>query len=425
MENRDILNEDILLEEKALTRRMFKKGVLVGTLVTFMLFAVAFGMYGAHNFLEQRLFPPAIIVEEPPEEHSEGKLQEIHDIITTYFLFADDIDEDALIEGVFSGFVDALNCPFTAYFDRETTIRNREARMGHFYGIGAVLSWNEEIGGAEIQRVFEDSPAEAVGLLEGDIIVQVDDTVIVNQDLTEIVSWIRGEKGTYVEITIMRERERIIFNVMRDSIQVISVRHEMLENNIGYLRVSEFDRLTTEQFITAMKELESEGMDGLVIDLRNNPGGNLDTVVAMLKQMVPEGVIVSIEDRHGNVEERRSEGNNVFTKPLVVLVNEHSASASEIFAGAVQDYEIGTIVGTTTFGKALVQSIIELSDGSSLKLTVAEYFTPLGRSISESGIVPDIEIEFDFNQDGDREDWIDNQLEKAIEVLRDKISRLD
>ena len=416
-------NKDILLEERALTRKMFKKGVLTGTLVTFMLFAIAVGMYTAHNFLEERFFPPAIVAEEPFEEHSEGKLQEIHDIITNYFLFADEIDEGALIEGVFSGFVDALNDPFTSYFDREATERNREARMGHFFGIGAVLSWNEEIGGAEIIRVFENSPAEEVGLLENDIIIQVDDIVIVDQDLTEIVSWIRGEKGTFVDITVLRDRERIAFNVMRDSIQTISVRHEMRENNIGYLRISEFDRLTVEQFEAAVNELKSAGMEGLVIDLRNNPGGNLEAVVDIVDQMIPEGIIVTIEDRHGNVEERRSQRANAFTKPLVVLVNDNSASASEIFAGAIQDYGIGTIVGTATFGKALVQRIIELSDGSSLQITVAQYFTPNGRSINESGIIPDIEIEFDFDQDGDMDDWIDNQFEKAVEILMDKISR--
>ena len=407
-------------EERELTRKMFKKGVLTGTLVTFLLFSIAFGMYTAHNFLEQRLVP---VVEEPYEEHSEGKLQEIHDIITTYFLFADEIDEGALIEGVFTGFVDALNDPFTAYFDRETTKRNREARMGHYYGVGAVLIWNDEIGGAEIIRVFENSPAEESGLRENDVIVQVDDIVIENQDLTEIVSWIRGEIGTFVDLTVLRDGERVNFNVMRDSIQTISVRHEVLDYNIGYLRISEFDRLTTGQFEEAMRDLEAEGIEGLVIDLRNNPGGNLDTVVSILEQIVPEGIIVTIEDRHGNAEVRKSEGRNVFTKPLVVLVNENSASASEIFAGAVQDYEMGIIMGVTTFGKALVQRIIELSDGSSLQVTVAEYFTPKGRSINASGIVPDVEVEFDANQDGDMDDWIDNQLESAIEVLREKMDR--
>ena len=423
MENRDFALNEYHNEQRRLTKKMFKKGVLIGTLVTFMLFASVFGMYAAHNFLFGPYVPPAITYNSADEEY-QGKLQEIYHILRENFLFADEIDENALIDGVFTGFVDSLGDPFTSYFNVEDTLRHRESRMGAYYGIGAVLTFNEDVGGAEIIRLFEESPAEEVGLLVGDIIVQVNETEITDQDLTEIVSWIRGEKGTYVNLTVLRDTDRISFDVMRDNIQVASVAHEMLGRSIGYMSISGFDHLTFEQFYNAMDDLESQGMEGLIIDLRDNPGGSLHIVVDILNEIVPEGIIVTMEDRNGNVIEHVSDGENDFDLPLVVLVNENSASASEIFAGAIRDHDMGTIVGTTTYGKGLVQRIIDLSDGSSLQVTIAEYFTPNGTSINETGIVPDIEIELDEPEYIDNiDDIVDNQLEMAIEVMRGKIRR--
>jgi carboxyl-terminal processing protease len=194
----------------------------------------------------------------------------------------------------------------------------------------------------------------------------------------------------------------------------------MLENNIGYIRIREFDMLTGDQFEEAMEELDSQGMDGLIVDLRSNPGGSLAVVVEMLQNLVPEGLIVTMEDVHGNVMEETSDGRNAFDRPMVVLVNGFSASASEIFAGAVQDHGIATIVGTETFGKGLVQRVFTLSDGSSMNVTIAEYFTPNRQRISETGIIPDVEVEFDYSQDFEG-DVIDDQLDMAIEIMRGKL----
>ena len=192
--------------------------------------------------------------------------------------------------------------------------------------------------------------------------------------------------------------------------------YEMKDGEIGYIRVSEFDEVTYDQFKNALDDLESQGMQGLVIDLRNNPGGNLSTVTDMLKLLLPEGTIVSTKDKNGNTEEITCDGSNEFTKPLAVLVNQYSASASEIFSGAIQDYGIGQIVGMTTYGKGVVQRLIDLGDGTCLKLTVAEYYTPSGRSINGTGVTPDVEVEYEYNENDPE---ADNQLEKALEVVRD------
>ena len=201
---------------------------------------------------------------------------------------------------------------------------------------------------------------------------------------------------------------------VRDTIQVQTVEYNMMEDQIGYISVSEFDDVTYDQFKNALETLEGEGMEGLVIDLRNNPGGNLSTVTDMLKLLLPEGTIVSITDKNGDTEEVTCDGSNEFTKPLAVLVNQYSASASEVFSGAIQDYGIGSIVGVTTYGKGVVQQLIDLGDGTCLKVTIAEYYTPSGRSINGVGVKPDVEAEYVYDAENPE---ADNQLETAVETV--------
>ena len=409
------------LEKEKAGKKMFKKGVLIGTLTTLFFGLTLVLVVGAAILLFPQISTAPSSVSNVNLEFDE-KMEEIDEIIRRNFLFTDNIEEQRLIEGMFSGYVDALGDPYTVYFDQETTRQLAESRTGSFFGIGANLIRNQENGLVEIVSVFSDSPAEGAGLASGDFIIQVDERKVGDQDLTEVVSWIRGEEGTPVDLTVLRDGEELQFTVYRANIQITSVYFEMMEDNVGYIRVTAFDGGTGEQFREALETLEAEGMDGLIIDLRNNFGGNLDVVVAMARDFVPEGLIVSIEDSEGRVTEFNSNRGDVFDIPLVVLVNQNSASASEIFAGAIQDHELGTIVGMTTFGKGLVQRIFTLSDGSSLKVTIAEYFTPSGRSIHEEGIVPDVEVEFDFGQEvDDPEDIVDNQLEKSIEVLMEKM----
>ena len=408
------------------TNRVFRKGVLVGTLTT-LLFALVLAMI---LFIGGFALPQLFIVGETPTigasvEMSNfdptDKLQEIEQILRRDFLFMDQVSDEELMEGIFRGFVNALGDPYTAYFDKETTERLAESRRGSYFGIGARLRMNPELNAVEILYTFDGSPAQNAGLQPGDIIIQVDNRVIIDEDIQEVVSWIRGEIGTTVELVIFRNNDRLVFTVERANIQVPSIEHKMLENNIGYINIVEFDMLTSEQFSEALFQLDEEGMEGVIVDLRNNPGGSLTAVVEMLQNILPAGVIVTMEDVHGNVMEEVSDGRSAFDRPMVVLVNGFSASASEIFAGAVQDHGVATIVGTETFGKGLVQRVFTLSDGSSMNVTIAEYFTPNRQRITENGIIPDVIVEFDhFQVLEEDEEEVDAQLDKAIEVMRNK-----
>ena len=207
------------------------------------------------------------------------------------------------------------------------------------------------------------------------------------------------------------------FTLKRAKIEVPTVEYKMMDNNIGYIQVTEFDDITVEQYKTALEDLTNQGMEGLIVDLRDNPGGLLSSVCSMLDEMLPEGLIVYTEDKDGNREEEKSDAEHQFTKPLAVLINGNSASASEIYAGAIKDYGTGTLIGTQSFGKGIVQRIIELGDGSAIKLTISNYFTPKGNNIHKIGITPDIVVE--ANADTPE----DEQLDKAVEVITEKLGK--
>ena len=282
------------------------------------------------------------------------------------------------------------------------------------------MSQDQKSGLITMVQIYKDSPAMKAGLKERDILFKVDGKDVSGRKLDEVVSDIKGKKGTKVELTVLRgeEREKVTTTVVRDTIEVQTVEYEMMEDQIAYLAISEFDIVTYEQYKAALQDLEKQGMKGLVIDLRGNPGGSLDIVCEMLDLILPKGLLVYTEDKKGEKQEYTSDADYEYDVPMTVLIDGSSASASEIFAGAVQDYERAEIVGTTSYGKGVVQSVYALKDGTCVKLTVAEYFTPKGRSINEKGITPDVEVEYEHNE-ADPE--ADNQLDKAIEVLKQKM----
>lgn len=347
---------------------------------------------------------------------AEEKLAQIQALINQEYL--GEIDEETLQTGIYEGYVGALEDPYSVYYDEEQTTALMETTQGEYGGIGVVLTQDLDTGITEASNVYEDSPAMKAGMQDGDIIYKVDGKDVSGKDLEEISGSIKGEKGSTVEVTVLRgeEQEEVTLTITRDTIQAETVESRMLTETVGYLSISEFDDVTLEQYQEAMTDLEAEGMEGLVMDLRGNPGGNLDTVCQILDLMLPEGLIVYTEDKDGNRQEMVSDEERQIDVPLAVLVDGNSASASEIYAGAIQDYGIGQIVGTQTFGKGVVQSIYDLGDGTSLKLTVAEYFTPNGRSIDGEGITPDVVVEYQRNE-SDPE--ADNQLDQAVETLRE------
>lgn len=392
-------------------KKGFGTGVVVGIIVCALIFT---SVWGVNNFLIPTLMGGNFQTETTSRKDVEKKLNLLNGLISQNFLYEDEIDKDELIEGIYSGYVSALKEPYTEYYDKRETKEIFESTSGEFSGIGASMTQNLNTRAITILEVYEGSPADQAGLKTGDILYQVDDKMIEDEDLSEIVSWIKGEKGTKVVLHVLRNGEEMEFTAIRDTIEAKTVYYEMKENQTGYIRITEFDQVTYEQFELALNDLEQQGMKGLIVDVRNNPGGDFDVVINMLRLLLPKGVVVSTKDKYDHVEEFACDGSHEFTKPLAVLINQNSASASEIFAGAIQDYEKGKLVGMKTFGKGIVQGIIKLHDGTSIKMTTAEYYTPSGRNIHGKGIDPDVEVEFQYDETNpDR----DNQLEEAMKLL--------
>lgn len=348
---------------------------------------------------------------------SEEKLSVLKGLIDENYI--GDVDEEALEEGIYKGYIQGLEDPYSVYYNEEETKDLYETTEGEYSGIGAVLSQDLESGVITLVQIYEDSPAAKAGLKDNDILTKVGDIEVTGMDLSEVVTYIKGEKGTDVDLTVLRgeDAEEITVTATRDTVEAQTVKYEMLEGQTGYLSVSEFDSVTYAQYEEVLNELTDQGMTGLIVDLRNNPGGNLNTVCEMLDLVLPKGTIVYTEDKDGKRETATSDDEHQINVPMVVLVNGNSASASEIYAGAIQDYGIGKIVGTQTYGKGVVQQIFDLGDGTSVKLTIAEYFTPNGRSIDGEGITPDVEVEYEADENNPE---ADNQLEKALEVMKEE-----
>lgn len=395
-------------------KRRFWQGAGVGFFAALLVLACGWSIWSLTSYLQPGDFTSGQISRADVEE----KLDKINGLIQSYYLYEDEIDTDALIDGIYTGYTSELGDPYTVYYDEEKTKELLETTSGEFSGIGATMSRSTESGEITVVNVYEDSPADKAGLKEGDILYKVDGKNVDGQQLDTVVSWIKGEKGTEVQISVRRGEKELGLSAVRDIIEIQTVEYEMKDDGVGYLMVSEFDDVTYDQFKNALENLEAEGMKGLVIDLRGNPGGNLSTVTDMLRMLLPEGTIVSTKDKKGNTEEITCDGKNEFTRPLIVLVNQYSASASEIFAGAIQDYGIGQIVGVTTYGKGVVQQLMDLGDGTFLKLTIAEYYTPSGRSINGEGVIPDVEIEYEYDENDPQND---NQLNKAIELIQTQV----
>lgn len=341
-----------------------------------------------------------------------GKLDFLKDVIDLKYL--EKTDEKTLEENIYKGLLQGLNDPYSVYYTKDEYDALKEETSGSYCGIGALVSQNADTGVITAINVFKGSPAEKAGMKNGDIIFKVEDKEVTGEDLNNVVAKMKGEKDTKVKINVYRtsEKEYIDLEVTRDKVDVPTVEHKMLDKSkgIGYIQITQFEEVTYDQFKEALDDLKKRGMKSVIFDLRNNPGGLYDTVCEMLDDLLPEGTLVYTKDKDGNKQEKKSDA-NFLDMPMVVLQNENSASASEIFAGAIQDFGAGKIVGTQSFGKGIVQSIIPLSDGSAVKLTVEKYYTPKGVNIHGKGITPDVKVE--ISKDGKK----DNQLQKAIEVI--------
>ena len=297
--------------------------------------------------------------------------------------------------------VASLGDPYSVYYTPEEFAAFQQNSSGEYYGVGMGIGIDEVTGLAVVSYFLEDSPAEEAGIQVGDLLVSIDGEDITKNTLQEIRVKCIGDDGTPITIGVKRGEEVLEFNMVRRSIELDMVEYKMLEGGIGYMRIKQFSGNSEALFNKGMDEFEEQGAKGIVFDLRNNPGGYLNTVVSMLDRLLPEGTIVYTEDKYGNRDTKTSDANNVQI-PIVMLVNENTASASEIFAGAIQDYDWGKAVGTRTYGKGVVQIVIPIeSTGGGLKITSSEYFTPKGRNIDGNGIYPDkyVELSPDATED--------------------------
>lgn len=411
-------------------KNKFIPGVLTGLAASLFIVTIALTIYvnkvdTGSNSQNQGSVSSSESTDDEQQRNIDKKLEKLEALIDQYYL--DEVDEDAFADGIYKGLMASLGDPYTVYYTKDEFAALMESSSGVYCGIGATVSQDATTGIITVVKPFVSGPAYEAGVLPGDIIYKVNDEEVTGVDLSEVVSRMKGDEGTEVNITIVRDTETdpIDLTIERRQIEVPTIEYEMMDGDIGYISVSEFDEVTADQFINAVNDLDKKGQKGLVIDLRNNPGGLLDIVVKMLNRLLPKGLIVYTEDKYGEREEFYSDDKESFDKPMVVLINGNSASASEIFAGAVQDYGVGTLVGTTSFGKGIVQSVIPLYDDTAIKITVSKYYTPKGRNIHGTGIDPDIEIDLadELKKQVVIEKSDDNQLQKAIEVINDKLSK--
>lgn len=349
------------------------------------------------------------------------ELQEIQGVIDkNYYKPA---DAKALEEGAMKGMVAGLNDPYSVYMTAEEAKEFFQMSQGQYSGIGVTVSQDADTKTIKIDNVAEGGPAQKAGILVGDIIVSVDGQDVTGQSMEAVTSKIKGETGTSVRVTVQRGEEKLDFDIVRTIVKLVNINSRMLPDNIGYIRIREFASDSDKEFKTALDGLKSQNMKGLILDLRDNPGGMVDVTSKIADTLLPQGTIFYTLDRNQTRNDVTSDANSL-NLPIVVLVNEYSASASEILSGALQDY--GTpLVGIKTYGKGVIQSFYTLSNGDTIKLTIMEYFTPKGREIQKIGLTPDFVVDLSDSVKQNpsllSDDKNDTQLQKAIEVMRGKL----
>lgn len=348
-------------------------------------------------------------------EASLSKLSSLESIIDLYYL--DKVDNKKLEEGIYKGLFSGLDDPYSVYYTADEYAKLQEDIDGVFVGMGAYVSQNTETGIIIVTKAFDNSPAKKAGIKDGDIIYKVEDKEVTGEDVDKVVSMIKGKENTKVKLTIYRQSEKkyIDVEITRAKVEVPSIEAKMLnkKKGIAYIQIVEFQENTYKQFASAIEKLKKQGMKSVIFDVRNNPGGRYDIVCQILDDLLPEGTLVSTKDKYGKEEKQTSDA-KALNMPMVVIQNENSASASEIFAGAIQDFKAGTIIGTRSFGKGIVQQMWPLNDGSAIKLTVEKYYTPSGKNIHGKGITPDVEVK--ASTKGNK----DVQLNKAVEILENR-----
>lgn len=413
------------MEENQKKRTGFGSGMFVGFLLGVLLLGIGVTV-GAHVYTSSTnqyliISPSGIKQTEKSDILTNKTVKKIDELMSYIDLYYnDDYDEGDIRNAIYAGTLEGLGDPYSVYYTADEYKDMQINTSGNYYGIGAALSQDAKTKEVTISKVYEGTPAEEAGLKDGDQIIKVNDTESTSKELSALVQEIRGEKGTTVHLQVYRASNNKTFeiDVERKNVELPSITSKMLDGGIGYIQISEFQSKTDEQFKSALADLKKQGMKSLIVDVRSNPGGLINAASNILDQILPEGTVVYTEDKYGKREDYTSDS-NCLDCPIAVLVNENSASASEIFAGAIKDYNYGTLIGTKTFGKGIVQTVFPLEDGDAVKITTAKYYTPKGNYIHGVGIEPDIELTYKYSgpEDEAYDMKYDNQVQKAIEVL--------
>ena len=417
------------MEENQKKRSGFGSGMFVGFLLGILLLGigVTVGVHVYTTSTNQYLVISPSGVKKTAESNiltnkTVKKIDELMSYIDLYY--NDDCDEDDIRNAIYAGTLEGLGDPYSVYYTADEYKDMQISTSCKYYGIGAALGQDAKTKEVTISKVYEGTPAEEAGLRDGDQIVKVNDTVSTSEELSDLVQKIRGEEGTTVHLKIYRASTKKTFevDVERKNVELPSITSKMLDGGIGYIQISEFQSETEEQFKSALADLKKQGMKSLIVDVRSNPGGLITAAANILDQILPEGTVVYTEDKYGKREDYTSDS-KCLKCPIAVLVNENSASASEIFAGAIKDYNYGTLIGTKTFGKGIVQTVFPLEDGDAVKITTAKYYTPKGNYIHGVGIEPDINLTYKYSgpEDEAYDMKYDNQVQKAIKVLTEKM----
>lgn len=414
------------MEENQKKRTGFGSGMFVGFLLGVLLLGIGVTV-GAHVYTSSTnqyliISPSGIKQTEKSDILTNKTVKKIDELMSYIDLYYnnDDYDEEDIRNAIYAGTLEGLGDPYSVYYTADEYKDMQINTSGNYYGIGAALSQDAKTKEVTISKVYEGTPAEEAGLKDGDQIIKVNDTESTSKELSALVQEIRGEEGTTVHLQVYRASNNKTFeiDVERKNVELPSITSKMLDGGIGYIQISEFQSKTDEQFKSALADLKKQGMKSLIVDVRSNPGGLINAASNILDQILPEGTVVYTEDKYGKREDYTSDS-NCLDCPIAVLVNENSASASEIFAGAIKDYNYGTLIGTKTFGKGIVQTVFPLEDGDAVKITTAKYYTPKGNYIHGVGIEPDIELTYKYSgpEDEAYDMKYDNQVQKAIEVL--------
>lgn len=395
--------------------QLIYKFILVIVFVACITVVITF--YATFNCMEQNYFLVTGDVSEDSKENIStisSALKDFRKLIDEYYI--GDIDEQKLVDETIKGYVNGLDDEYSEYMTAEEWDEYQINTLGNYVGIGIYMT-QDTSGNIVVVEPIEESPAEAAGLQADDIIVEVDGEDIKGKDSATVAAKIKGEEGTVVRLKIIRNNQYVTLDVERKAIKVYHVKNEMLENNIGYIKLATFDENCSEEFKNAYTELQQQGAQKLIIDLRDNTGGLVDEALNIADMILPKDKTELITvDSKDNKEITTSKQDPIIDMDIVVLVNEYSASASEILVGALKDNEKAKVVGTTTYGKGVIQNVFSLSDGSVLKLTTAEYFTPNETQINKKGIKPDITVELVEESEGTPE--VDEQLNKALEIMK-------